>query len=425
MMRVTGVLALTALLAWSWNSASDDTAQPRLSGRVVDAATGKGIPNAIVIAGDGEHRSEASGKFVLDGAGSTPVVRARAVGYARVDVQTQTLRAPGGEIRLSPFRPKAVYLSVYGIGSTVLRTAALALADTTEVNALVIDVKGDRGIVPYRSAIPLATTIRAQRVITIRDLPQLIAGLKQRGLYAIARIVLFKDDPLASSRTDLALRRRDGSIFRDREGLAWTDPYSREVWNYNIAIAVEAARAGFDEIQFDYARLPDATGIVYSRPWTEENREAAVDGFFAAARKALVPYNVFLAADIFGYVCWNANDTRIGQKVEHIAAIVDYVSPMLYPSGFQYGIPGYRKPLDHPGEIVRLSLERARERTCLPAVSFRPWLQAVRDYACDRRACTPETIRKQIDAAEAFGADGWMLWNPQNRYPAAAFKSDR
>ena len=206
MMRVTGVLALTALLAWSWNSASDDTAQPRLSGRVVDAATGKGIPNAIVIAGDGEHRSEASGKFVLDGAGSTPVVRARAVGYARVDVQAQTLRAPGGEISLTPFRPKAVYLSVYGIGSTVLRTAALALADTTEVNALVIDVKGDRGIVPYRSAIPLATTIGAQRVITIRDLPQLIAGLKQRGLYAIAR----------QRQTPLRSRDRRGVRFRGR-----------------------------------------------------------------------------------------------------------------------------------------------------------------------------------------------------------------
>jgi hypothetical protein len=423
-MRVTGVLALLALLAGSW-SVAPGVPPLRVNGRVVDAATGKGIPNAIVTAGSSEHRSDGSGNFVVDDAGSALVIRARAAGYLRTDVQTQAIRAPRAEIRLTPFRPKALYLSVYGIGSASLRTAALALADTTELNALVIDVKGDRGIVPYRSSIPLATVIGAQRVITVPDLPQLLVRLKERGIYTIARIVLFKDNPLASSRSDLALHRRDGSLFRDREGLAWADPYSRDVWNYNIAIAVEAARAGFDEIQFDYARLPDATGIVYSRPWTEQNREAAIDEFLAEARKALAQYNVFLAADIFGYVCWNANDTRIGQKLEHVAAIVDYVSPMLYPSGFQYGIPGYRKPLDHPSEIVRLSLERARARTCLPAIAFRPWLQAFRDYAFDRRAFAPETIRKQIDAAEAFGADGWMLWNPQNRYPAGAFKSDR
>jgi hypothetical protein len=98
---------------------------------------------------------------------------------------------------------------------------------------------------------------------------------------------------------------------------------------------------------------------------------------------------------------------------------------MLYPSGFQYGIPGYRRPIDNPDQIVRLSLEEARRRTCLPPVHFRPWLQAFRDYAFGGRAFTPELIRKQIDAAEAFGADGWMIWNPQNRYDARAFKSDR
>ena len=387
------------------------------NGRVLDAATGKGIADAIVTVGSREHRTDSNGHFTVD-APPSATIRARAAGYLRTDAN---VGAAGNEIRLAPFRPKALYLTVYGIGSAALRNAALALADTTEVNALVIDVKGDRGIVPYRSAIPLAAAIGAQRIVTIPDLPQLVARLKQRGIYAIARIVLFKDDPLASSRPDLALRRTNGAIYRDREGLAWADPYSREVWTYNIGIAVEAARAGFDEVQFDYARLPDATGIVYSRPWTETNREAAVEGFLAEARKALAPYNVFLAVDIFGYVCWNTNDTRIGQKLEHLADIVDYLSPMLYPSGFQYGIPGYRQPVDHPDQIVRLSLEQARKRTCLPAVHFRPWLQAFRDYAFGGRPFTAETIRKQIDAAEAFGADGWMIWNPQNRYPAAAF----
>ena len=419
-MRLAVVPVFVVLLCGLWAGAPAG-GPAAANGRVLDAATGKGIADAIVTVGSREHRTDANGQFTVDATPSA-TIRARAAGYLRNDA---SIDAAGNEIRLAPFRPKALYLTVYGIGSTSLRNAALALADTTEVNALVIDVKGDRGIVPYRSAVPLAASIGAQRIITIPDLPQLVTRLKQRGIYTIARVVLFKDDPLASSRPDLALRRASGAVYRDHEGLAWVDPYSREVWAYDIAIAVEAARAGFDEVQFDYARLPDATGIVYSRPWTEANREAAIEGFLAEARKALAPHNVFLAIDIFGYVCWNMNDTRIGQKLEHLAEMVDYLSPMLYPSGFQYGIPGYRQPVDHPDQIVRLSLEQARKRTCLPAVHFRPWLQAFRDYAFDGRAFTPQMIRKQIDAAETFGADGWMIWNPQNRYPVGPFKSAR
>jgi hypothetical protein len=153
------------------------------------------------------------------------------------------------------------------------------------------------------------------------------------------------------------------------------------VLDYNIGVAIEAAKAGFDEIQFDYARLPDATGLVFDLPWTEQNRAAAIDGLLKRARIALTPYNVFLAVDVFGYVCWNVDDTKIGQKLEQLANIVDYLSPMLYPSSFQFGIPGYRNPVQHPSEIIRISLERAATRTHVPPVHFRPWLQAFRDYA--------------------------------------------
>jgi hypothetical protein len=211
-------------------------------------------------------------------------------------------------------------------------------------------------------------------------------------------------------------------LYRDREGLAWTNPYHREVWKYNIDVALEAAAAGFDEIQFDYVRLPDATGIVYDEPWTQEHREAAINGFLEEARRRLRPYNVFVAADIFGYVCWNVNDTLIGQQLEHMGAIVDYLSPMLYPSSFQSGIPGCRNPVENPYGIVRQSLERARQRTGLPPARFRPWLQAFGDYAFDGRRFTAGEIRRQIDAAEEFGANGWMLWNPRNRYSAAGLK---
>jgi hypothetical protein len=320
---------------------------------------------------------------------------------------------------LVPVRPKALYLSVFGIGNRTLREGALELIETTELNALVIDVKGDRGLIGYRSAIALAEQAGAQRVITMPDLRGLLSTLRQRDIYTIARIVVFKDDPLATARPDLAVRRRDSSIYRDREGLAWTDPHKVDVRAYNIAVAREVADAGFDEIQFDYARMPDATGLVYSEADTLQNRVSAIDRFLREARTALVQYNVFLAIDVFGYVCWNPDDTRIGQQLERIADVVDYISPMLYPSSFQFGIPGYRSPVQHPYEIVHRSLERALERTRLRPVRFRPWLQAFPDYAFGGGSFTAGEVRAQIRASEDTGTNGWMLWNPHNRYSRA------
>jgi hypothetical protein len=150
-------------------------------------------------------------------------------------------------------------------------------------------------------------------------------------------------------------------------------------------------------------------------PNTEENRVKAISGFLMEAKERLKPYNVFLSADIFGYVCWNLNDTWIGQKLEDLVSNLDYVSPMLY-SVFQYGIPGYRIPVANPQEIVYLSLKRAQERTQLAPTRFRPWLQAFRDYAFDRRYFKEKEITDEVKAAVNFGSHGWMLWNPGNYY---------
>jgi hypothetical protein len=394
-----------------------------LLGVVIDAQIRDPVVNAIVTVGSAETRTDARGMFRAADIGA-PMVRVRAYGYGRAEIPVDTFRRPPAEIRLPRVRPRALYLSVFGINNRTLREAALELVDTTELNALVIDVKGDRGLVGYRSAIVLAEEVGAQRVITMPDLPRLLSTLRQRGVYTIARIVVFKDDRLATARPDLAVRRRDGSIYRDGEGLAWTDPYRAEVRAYNIGVAREAASAGFDEIQFDYARLPDAMGLVYREPDTMQNRVAAIDGFLREARTALLPYNVFLAIDVFGYVCWNPDDTRIGQQLERIADVVDYISPMLYPSSFQYGIPGYRNPVQHPYEIVHRSLERALERTHLPAVRFRPWLQAFPDYAFGGGSFTRGEVSTQIRAADDIGTNGWMLWNPHNRYSRADVRLD-
>jgi hypothetical protein len=382
-------------------------------GTIIDSSTRKPIEGAFVTLGDTVVHTDPTGKFQIDGTGDTLGIRA--YGHLRREVAVSTF-PPDAAILLDPFTPKALYLSFYGIGSKQLRESALSLIRDTELNALVIDLKGDRGWVAFKSSTPLAAEVGAQKIITIKDIKSLVSDLHTKGIYAIARIVVFKDDPLASAKPDLAIRTAGGAIWKDRERLAWCNPFSKTVWDYNIDLAVEAASAGFDEIQFDYVRFPDTPGLAYSLPNTEENRVGAISGFLAEARKRLIPYNVFLAADIFGYVAWNTNDTHIGQKLENLAAVLDYISPMLYPSGFQFGIPGYRNPIQHPRQIVYLSLEKAKQRTNLPAMRFRPWLQAFRDYAFDKTPFQGEQIRMQIDAADNFGSHGWMLWNPRNSY---------
>jgi hypothetical protein len=386
---------------------------------VVDHHTGQAIAGAVVTL-DGENLNpDPQGLFPLTKAGGT--VKARAHGYQRAE-QALPDPLPAGplEVKLSPFTPKALYLSFYGVGSKALRGPAMKLIEETELNALVIDVKGDRGMIPYRSSVPLATEVGGQKIITVRDAEGMMALFKEKGVYTIARIVVFKDNLLASARPDLAVKTPTGEPWRDRESLAWVDPFRKEVWDYNIQIAVEAAKLGFDEIQFDYVRFPDSHSPRFSQSNTEEARVKAITGFLQEARSKLAPYNVFTAADIFGYVCWNLNDTDIGQKLDPIASAVDYLSPMLYPSGFQFGIPGFRNPVQNPYEIVYLSLKKAQERTKISPLRFRPWLQAFKDYAFDRRQFNGKELRDQISASEKFGSQGWMLWNPVNQYTAAA-----
>lgn len=391
------------------------------SGNVVDESSRRPLAGAMVTRGTEVVITDQAGQFSF--AGPCGTIAARAIGYRRSAVTPdQTVRE--AQLHLAPFRPKALYLSFWGIGDLGLRQDALALIDSTELNTLVIDVKGDRGWIPYPSRVALAEEVGARDKTTVQDMPALMATLKKRGVYLIARIVVFKDDPLAGAHPEWAVKTAQGAPFRDRENLGWVDPARPEVWAYNLDIAAESAELGFDEIQFDYVRFPDTPGLVFSVPNTEEKRVAAISGFLAAARKRLAPYNVFVAADIFGYVAWNLNDTFIGQRLDALAAQLDYLSPMLYPSGFKFGIPGYPNAVAHPHEIVELTLKRAAERSGLSPLRFRPWLQAFRDYAFDHRAFAGPEIRLQIDAAEKFGADGWMLWNPRNAYSADGLKKE-
>jgi hypothetical protein len=394
-------------------------AKKTYDGKVVDAQTKAPIAGALVTLGDQQVRADKDGAFHLEGAGET--LKLRAPGYARREIATSELANPPGEIALTPFMVKALYLSSYGLASKKIREAAKEAIKLNNMNAMVIDVKGDRGFVCFKVDIPLAEEAGAQKTILFKDMKAVVASLKEQGLYLIARIVVFKDDPLAAVRPQWAVKTAGGGVFRDREKLRWIDPFRQEAWDYNIAIAKASAEVGFDEVQFDYVRFPDNRKVGFSKPTNQDSRTEAITGFLKAAHRALAPYNVMVAADIFGYVMWNLDDTGIGQKVDATLDATDVVCPMLYPSGYQFGIPKYKNPVQNTYEIVYLSLKRAQERTDANPLRFRPWIQAFRDYAFRGGDFKEEKMRIQIKASDKFGASGWMFWNPRNIYPTGKF----
>ena len=385
---------------------------------LIDADTGASIKEGFLVADGQSLLPDSRGVFHLPP--ETRMVNVRAIGYQRSFVSIAGAALNDLTIRLRPMSVRALYLTEYGIASTALRNGALGIIKRNGANALVITIKSDRGMVAYPSAVPLATLVGASKHTTIRSLPRLVADLHEQGIYLIARIVTFKDDPLARARQDLAIHTENNGLYRDREQLAWTDPFQHEVRNYNIEIAREAAQAGFDEVQFDYVRFPDcAETLRFSQTISHESRVTTITDFLRDARVALAPYNVFLSVDVFGYTLWNKNDTGIGQQLEEIAAVVDYVCPMLYPSGFQYGIPGHRNPVATGDDIystVKLSLDEAIRRTKKSPKHFRPWIQGFRDYGFNRRAFAAPEVALQRKAAADASASGWALWNARNDY---------
>jgi hypothetical protein len=362
-----------------------------------------------------------------EGSATDPAVPRRALLAAGLALLGGGLpvRAAGGQgFGPRPRTVEALYLSYHGVGDRTIRGRVLDLLDRTELNAVVIDVKGDEGYVPYDSQVPLARETGATGRVRVRDFDEILARLKSKGLYLIARIVVFKDNVLARHRPAWAITETgSGALWLDAEHLAWLDPFEDAAWPYAIDIASEAARKGFDEIQLDYVRFPTEGHVGaarYRRPNTSASREQAVASFLERAHAALRPIGALLALDVFGYTAFNRDDTGIGQRIETIAPRVDVLCPMAYPSSYHLGIPGYRNSVAHPYEVVLETVRRARERTAGTRAQVRPWIQNFRDYAFDRRPFEAAEVRAQMKAARDAGAPGWMLWNPRNRYTVEA-----
>src|SRR5216117_1529250 len=317
---------------------------------------------------------------------------------------------------------KALYVNAWAFGSQKL-WQLVRLADETEINAFVVDVKDDTVCMLYPSQVPTAEQIGANTCVRAKDARARLDTLAAHGIYAIARIVVAKDPRLAERKPAWSVKDRDtGGLWRDRINIAWVDAYNDSVWIYAAQLAKEAASMGFREVQFDYVRFPDeprermATAIFPSRRAGVSQRES-VREHVALLKYRLKPAGVPVTFDIFGLTASATGDLGIGQVWEDFVSVADVVLPMVYPSHYYRGAFGYASPNGQPYRIVRSALSEALERSrpLTKAATIRPYLQA---FTLGRRKprYTPHEIREQIRAAEELGIETWVLWNPRSVY---------
>lgn len=319
---------------------------------------------------------------------------------------------------------KGIYLSSWTAGDPKRRGALVRLVDRTELNTVVVDLKTYEGTVSYPSEVELARYHKLQSRI-IPDLREFVAELHRHNIWVIARLPVFQDTVLAEARPDLAVSsKRTGKLWRDRKGLAWVDPSSKEIWEYNSDLAREALHLGFDEVQFDYIRFPsdgDLEDLHYPFSNPEQPKYETITAFFHYLRKSLGA-NTILSVDLFGLtmIRIDDDDLGIGQRLKDAIPYVNYVSPMVYPSHYQSGFEGFKKPAEKPYEVVLISLKTGAPLFEGKEAKIRPWLQ---DFDLGAEY-TADMVRAQIRATEEledeFRVEGWLLWNAQNKYTEEA-----
>jgi hypothetical protein len=304
-------------------------------------------------------------------------------------------------------------------------TAALASLDskldeylslTDEgLTALELDVKDENGEVGFRRGAPrLAKAIgAAQPFYDPRDAAR---RAEAAGVYLIGRVVVFEDPVLATERPELAIQRSGGGVWTNSAGLAWTNPYDKQVWKYNVDVAAAAVEAGFDEIMFDYVRFPtdgDISSAVF--PGTRrEHKSAAITEFAKYARSRLEPLGARVSAAVFGLTA--TREMGIGQRPRRLAPNLDVIYPMVYPSHFGPGEYSLGDPNAVPGVTVARALRDFRRELRGQDTLLVPWLQ---DFSLGRDY-TLEDVRAQILSARDAKTGGFLLWNPNGVYSDGA-----
>ncbi|CAN5785317.1 hypothetical protein BH23CHL5_BH23CHL5_17030 [soil metagenome] len=400
-----------AALAESGSTTSDSGASNTSSDLlgvtgIVTTDSGEPIGGAVILAGEDVTFSDDSGYFEAANATSGTPLRIWASGYA--DAFPVASQEGDMMVRLNRMDVKAAYLTGAKLADEAKITELIDIIETTELNALVIDIK--EGYVYYDTSVAFFQD--ADAVFPVFDPAALVQRLRGHGIYTIARIVVFNDPIVAKNRPDLAIQDDNGGVWEGWNGDAWVDPFKRELWQPNIDLALEAAAMGFDEIQYDYVRLPsdgDLNTANFAGEYNEESRVGTIVAFLEMTQDQLRPTGAKLGADVFGIIAVYPQDQGIGQRMLDFAEVVDFIHPMVYPSHFtegSIGVDGH--PNDFPYETLDITIGLGVAKIPGMALKMRPWLQ---DFSWDSREYGPAEIRDQIDGTMKHGASGWMLWN--------------
>ncbi len=322
---------------------------------------------------------------------------------------------------------RGIFLTANTAGISKSLDNLIQLANDTEVNAFVIDVKNDDGEITYNMDLKLVDDIGAEKA-AIRDINVVMDKLYDNNIYPIARIVAFKDPYLSKKMTDYAIKNQDGSLFMYKN-ISWLNPYNEDSWKYIVDVAKEAAKSGFKEIQFDYIRF-EATRTLETADFGDIDPNISkidvITHFLDYANKELEPYDVVVSADVFGTIIQSEVDAKIiGQNYLEMAKRLDVICPMVYPSHYgrgYFGLPSSEPPDLHPYEIIYGSMEASRkllETAPETQIKVRPWLQAfTASYLPNGEYMTydGDAIREQIQGAYDAGLTEWLLWNSRNKY---------
>lgn len=312
---------------------------------------------------------------------------------------------------------RGLYVNRFAAQSTNRMKQLIQMADETEVNALIIDIKDEFGL-NYESSDPKVQR-NAGKAGVIKNLAALLDTLNAHKILAVARIVVFKDSVTARVNPAWNIRKADGSPWRDKKGMLWVNPYNRELWDYNIRVAEEAAKLGFGEIQFDYIRFPEPYKSLPQQVFPGSNNEpkpAALAEYLKLARTRLSKLGVRTTADIFGLVTTVPGALEVGQQWEKVAPVTDVLLPMVYPSHYPPGSFNIPRPNADPYKTIFMAISKAHDRNNklgLTGERVRPWLQA---FTLGKPAYGPEEIREQKRGVYDAGYDGWVLWHPGSKY---------
>lgn len=327
-------------------------------------------------------------------------------------------------------RVRGIYLTDATAGSDRMESI-IGHIDETELNAVVIDIKNDEGRIAYRMNAETVQALGAERD-TITDIQSLLQRMKAHGIYAIARIVSFRDPYLETVKPEWMYRLPDGSVFHDSAGMAWVNPYQRAYWDYISEIISACAADGFDEVQLDYVRFCTERGmqdVVFPEEETQgRSKTEIITEFVRHISDRAAEAGIFLSTDVFGTIIGSYVDSHaVGQDYALLSEAVDYMCPMIYPSHYGDGNFGIAHPDTEPYRTILFALSASRkaleaEPESGQRATVRPWLQGfTASYLSNYIRYGPEQLRAQIQAVYDSGYEEWLVWNASNNYDWGAF----